>query len=67
MKKVVGIALLAAGIVLLINGFEARDSLESRLNEMLRGSASRNAIWLLAGGAACSVAGVALILLPNGK
>jgi uncharacterized membrane protein HdeD (DUF308 family) len=65
MKRIIGIALLVGGIVLLINGFKARDSVESQLSEALRGSPSRNAVWLLAGGAACSVAGIALILLPN--
>jgi hypothetical protein len=67
MKKVIGIALLAGGVVLLINGMKAHDSVESKFNEVLRGSPSKNAVWLLAGGAACSVAGVALILLPSKK
>jgi len=65
MKKIIGIVLLAGGVVLLVNGFRAKDSLESQLNQALRGSMSKNAIWLLAGGAACSVAGVALILMPS--
>ena len=65
MKKIIGIALLAGGIVLLVNGFKAKDSVESQLNQALRGSMSKNAIWLLAGGAACSVAGAALILMPS--
>jgi uncharacterized membrane protein HdeD (DUF308 family) len=65
MKKVIGIALLAGGIVLLVNGFKARDSVESQLNQALRGSPSKNALWLLVSGAACSVAGAALILVPS--
>jgi hypothetical protein len=65
MKKIIGIALLAGGIVLLVNGFKAKDSVESQLNQALRGSMSKNAIWLLAGGAACSIAGAALILMPG--
>ena len=65
MKKIIGIALLAGGIVLLVNGFKAKDSVESQINQALRGSMSKNAIWLLAGGAACSVAGAALILMPS--
>jgi hypothetical protein len=67
MKKIIGIALLAGGIVLLINGIKAHDSVESKVNEVFRGSPSKNAVWLLAGGAACSVAGIALILLPSKK
>lgn len=67
MNKLIGIALLAGGIVLLVNGFKAHDSVESQLSEVLRGSPSKNAVWLLAGGAACAVAGAALILMPSKK
>ncbi|HLP78362.1 MAG TPA: DUF3185 family protein [Candidatus Paceibacterota bacterium] len=65
MKKIIGIALLAGGVVLLVNGFKAKDSVESQLHQAFRGSMSKNAIWLLAGGAACSIAGTALILMPG--
>lgn len=65
MKKIIGIALLAGGVILLVNGFRAKDSVESRLNEALRGSMSKNATWLLVGGATCSVVGAALILMPS--
>ena len=65
MKKIIGIALIVGGVVLLVNGFKAKDSIESQLNQALRGSMSKNAIWLLAGGAACSIAGAALILMPG--
>lgn len=67
MKKIIGIALLAGGVVLLVNGFRAKDSVESQFNQAFRGSMSKNAIWLLAGGAACSVAGAALLLMPGKK
>jgi drug/metabolite transporter (DMT)-like permease len=67
MKKILGIALLAGGVVLLVNGYEAYNSLESRLGKALRGSPSRPAVFLLTGGAACAVAGGALILLSKSK
>jgi Protein of unknown function (DUF3185). len=65
MKKIIGIALLAGGVVLLVNGWQARNSLESKLGRALRGSSSRPAIVMLAGGAACCAAGVAMILISK--
>jgi hypothetical protein len=65
MNKLIGIVLLAGGIVLLVNGFKARDSIESKVSQVFRGSPSDNAVWFLAGGAAATVAGAALILMPS--
>ena len=65
MKKILGIALLAGGVVLLVNGWEARNSVESKLGRALRGSSSKPAILLLSGGAACTAAGVAMILFSK--
>lgn len=52
---------------MLIYGFKAKDSVESTLKETFTGTPSDNTKWLLGGGAVCSVAGVALILLRNKK
>lgn len=65
MKKVIGIALVAGGIVLLVFGFQSKGSLESKFQETFRGSPGRKTTWLLAGGAACAAAGAALILLKD--
>jgi len=65
MKKIIGVALLAGGIVLLVFGFQSKDSFESKANEFLKGSPSNRTTWFLVGGAACSAAGVALILLKD--
>ena len=65
MKKVIGIALLAGGIVLLVFGFQSKNSIESKFKETFRGTPSNKTTWFLAGGAACTAAGVALILLKD--
>jgi len=65
MKKVIGIALLVGGIIALIYGFKAKDSIESQLTQTFTGSPSNNAKWLLIGGAVASVAGVGMILLKR--
>jgi hypothetical protein len=63
MKTVIGVALLAGGIVLLVLGFQAKDSFGNQVKETFEGSPTDKTTWMLAGGAASSVAGVALILL----
>ena len=65
MKKVIGIALLVGGVIALVYGFKAKDSVESKLTETFTGSPSNNAKWLLIGGAVASVAGVGLILVKK--
>ena len=65
MKKIIGIALLVGGVIALVYGFRAKDSVESKLTETFTGSPSRDAKWLLIGGAVASVAGVGLILLKK--
>ncbi|HET7624141.1 MAG TPA: DUF3185 family protein [Verrucomicrobiae bacterium] len=67
MKKILGIALLAGGVVLLVNGYHAYNSLESKLGRALRGSSSKPAIVFLFSGAACAAAGASLILFSKSK
>jgi len=65
MKRIIGIALLVGGVIALVYGFKARDSIESKVTETFTGAPSDNAKWLLIGGAVSSVAGVGLILLKR--
>ena len=65
MKRIIGIALLVGGIIALIYGFKAKDSVESKLTETFTGAPSDNAKWLLIGGAVASVAGVGMILMKK--
>lgn len=65
MKRIIGIALLVGGIIALIYGFKAKDSVESRITETFTGAPSDNAKWLLIGGTVASVAGVGLILMKR--
>ncbi len=61
MKKAIGVGLIVAGVVLLVYGFQSRDSLESRVNQVFRGSPSNKAMWLLGGGAGLSAIGLVLV------
>ena len=67
MKTLIGIALLATGVGLLVFGYQAKQSTENKVSEILQGAPTDKTPWLLAGGAAASVSGVLLILLRDRK
>jgi hypothetical protein len=67
MKTVLGVALLAGGIVMLVFGFQAKKSFNDQVKETFEGSPRTRTTWMLAGGAASSVAGLALVLLQATK
>lgn len=58
MNKLISAGLLAGGIVLLILGFNASNSLGSDLSRIVTGSPTDRAIWFLVGGAVLSAAGL---------
>ncbi len=62
MNKLISAALLAAGVVLLIFGFNASNSLGSDISRVFTGSPTDRAVWMLVGGAVLSVAGLVGLL-----
>jgi hypothetical protein len=65
MNKGISLALLVVGIVLVIFGFNATDSLGSDFSKFFTGAPTDKAIWLLIGGILCSVIG--LVGLARGR
>ena len=57
MNKPLSLALVAIGVVLLILGASASDSLSSEVSEFFSGSPTDKAIWLLIGGLAALIIG----------
>ncbi|NGP75338.1 DUF3185 family protein [Balneolaceae bacterium YR4-1] len=66
MKKAISAGLLIGGLVLLYFGYDQYQSFQSEVNQFLGGSGSQKGIWMMAGGAAASIAGLAG-LLRGGK
>lgn len=58
MNRAVSFVLLAVGIILLIYGINATESLSSEFSEFFTGSPTNQAIWLLLGGIVCTILGL---------
>ena len=59
MNKIVSLALLVGGVVLIIFGIQATDSFSSDVSRFFTGSPTDKAIWMLIGGVIAAVVGLA--------
>lgn len=57
MNRPISLALLIGGIVLLVYGFAASDSIGSEFSRFFTGSPTDKTMWLLVGGAVVTVVG----------
>ena len=64
-QKLIGFVLLAVGIVLLVLGYNASQSLGSQVSQAFSGSMSDKATWLYLGGAVLLAAGAYLAFLTR--
>lgn len=62
MNNIVGLAILALGIVLLIFGFNASHSFSSDVSRTFTGNPTNHSMWLIIGGAVAVIAGIGLAL-----
>jgi hypothetical protein len=60
--RILGIVLLVVGVILLVYGLRASDSISSSFSRFFSGQPTDRAIWLTVGGAAAAVAGLFLAL-----
>lgn len=59
MNKTISLALLVGGLVLVIYGMQASDSVGSGVSRFFTGSPTDKAMWLLIGGIVAAVVGAA--------
>ena len=67
MNRIVSIALLVGGIVLMIFGINATNSFSSDVSRFFSGSPTDKAIWLLIGGIIATVIGLVGTLRGGGN
>ena len=61
MNKLVSLALLAGGIVLIVIGFNATNSFSSDVSRFFTGSPTDKAVWMLLGGILAALVGLAML------
>jgi hypothetical protein len=62
MNNIVGLAVLALGIVLLIFGFNESHSFSSDVSRTFTGNPTDHSMWLIISGAVAVIAGIAVSL-----
>jgi len=67
MNKGIGMALLVVGVVLIIYGFNASDSVSSSVSRAFTGAPTNRTLWLLLGGGAAAIVGAVMTFRPTGK
>lgn len=65
MQRIIGAALLAGGIVLLVFGSQAKNSFASQAKQTFTGTPTNETTWYLVGGAVCAAAGVGLLVFKG--
>lgn len=58
MNKIVSLALLIGGVVLIIFGIQATDSFSSDVSRFFTGSPTNKAVWMLIGGIVAAIIGL---------
>lgn len=58
MNKAISIALLVGGIILIVFGMNARDSLSSDVSRVFTGAPTNKAIYMLVGGVVATLIGL---------
>lgn len=60
MNNIVGLAILALGIVLLVFGFNESHSFSSDVSRTFTGNPTNHSMWLIIGGAVAVIAGLSV-------
>ena len=61
MRSSLGLALLGIGVVLIVMGFRASDSIASSFHRFFDGTPTDKTVWLLLGGTIAAIIGVGML------
>ena len=65
MSRFVGLALMAGGIILVVLGFQAKDSFASEMKEVIDGTPTDETIWYFVGGTILIILGAGLAIFKR--
>ena len=61
MKNYIGVGVIILGVVLVMAGLDASDSLSSRISRLLNGSPTDRTLWLFLGGVVAVMVGASMV------
>jgi hypothetical protein len=64
-NKAIGLGLLAVGIILLVFGLNASDSIGSEMKEFFTGTPTDKSVWMILGGVLLGVVGLVAVARPS--
>ena len=67
MNRAISVALLVAGVVLLIYGYNASQSFSSQVSHTFNGTPTNQSLWLTISGVVAAVAGLIGLLMRGSK
>ncbi len=67
MNKLISLALLIGGVVLMVLGINSMNSFSSDVSRFFTGSPTDKAVWMLIGGIVAAVAGLTMTVRGPGK
>lgn len=67
MNKIISLALLVGGIILIVYGMNASDSLGSDFSRFFTGSPTDKTMWLIIGGAVATAVGASGLFIGRSK
>jgi len=67
MNKLIGVALLVVGILLLVWGINGSESFSSDLSRTFTGHPTDRSMWMIIGGVVSGITGLGLLLFTGGR
>jgi uncharacterized membrane protein YidH (DUF202 family) len=67
MNRMVSLALVVGGVVLMVFGISAMDSFSSDVSRFFTGSPTDKAVWMLIGGVVATIVGLTGVTLVSGR
>ena len=67
LQRIIGIVLLGVGIVLLIWGLNASDSVADQVSDTFTGRFTDKTMWLILSGVALGLGGLGALVIPTKK